>query len=103
MCICPDGNAKCAGQPEVGELQVVVLLIDEQVLWLQVAVQDAVRVAVRNALQHLVQVQLRTEHASVTVCHPTVKDRPQYCLLNIDRRSQGAFTMQTTSAVADSP
>lgn len=50
VCVGPDRDAECAGQAKVGQLQVIVLLVDEQVLWLQVAVQDAVRVTVCNAL-----------------------------------------------------
>ena len=39
MRVCSYGQPKGAGQPEVGQLQVVVPLVDEQVLGLQVPVQ----------------------------------------------------------------
>lgn len=39
--ICPQRDAESAREAEIGELEVLVL-IDEQVLRLQVAVQDAV-------------------------------------------------------------
>lgn len=58
-----DGDAKSARESEVRQLQVVVLAVDQQVLRFQVPVQNAVRVAVGDALQHLVQVQL---HAGPT-------------------------------------
>jgi uncharacterized protein (UPF0212 family) len=50
--VCAEGHAKGAGQPKVGELEVAVL-VDEQVLGLEVAVQDAVGVAVAHALAQL--------------------------------------------------
>lgn len=45
-------NTEGASQTEIGQLQ-VALLVDEQVLWLQVTVQDAVGVAVARALEEL--------------------------------------------------
>lgn len=45
MCICSQGNAKGAGKTKVRELE-VALLVDEEVLWLQVAMQDTMAVAV---------------------------------------------------------
>jgi len=42
-------HAEGPRQPEVGELE-VAFLVDEEVLWLQVAVQDAVGVAIAHAL-----------------------------------------------------
>ena len=37
MCVRSHRDAERAGEPEIGELEVVVL-IDQQVLWLEVAV-----------------------------------------------------------------
>ena len=48
-----DGDAEGAGEAEVGEFE-LPFGVDEQVLRLQVAVQDAVFVAEGNALQQLV-------------------------------------------------
>jgi hypothetical protein len=45
-------NTKGASQTKIGQLQ-VALLVDEQVLRLEIAVQDAVRVAVTGALEEL--------------------------------------------------
>ena len=45
-------DTKSASQTKIGQLQ-VALLVDEQVLWLEVAVQDAVGVAVARALEEL--------------------------------------------------
>ena len=39
----------------------VAAIIDEQVLWLQVAVEDAVGVAVRDARQQLLHVALKSK------------------------------------------
>lgn len=51
--VCPQGNAEGAGKTKVGELE-VSFLVDEEVLRLQVAVEDTVRVAVVQALDKLV-------------------------------------------------
>ena len=48
MGVGPQGDTKRAGQAKVGKLQ-VALLVNEQVLRLQVAMQDAVAVAVSDA------------------------------------------------------
>jgi hypothetical protein len=50
--VCAERDTKSAGEPEVGELEVVVL-VDEEVLGLEVAVEDAVSVAVAHALTQL--------------------------------------------------
>lgn len=55
-----DGDAKCARKAKVRELQCVVIAIDEEVLRLQVAMEHAVAVAVRDAEQELLQVALHT-------------------------------------------
>jgi hypothetical protein len=41
--VCAHGDAKRAREPKVCELQLVVLLVDQQVLRLEVAVKDAAR------------------------------------------------------------
>ena len=53
------GNAERASQPEVCKLEVVVDCVDEQILWLEVAVQDAVGMAVEQARVQLVREFLR--------------------------------------------
>ena len=56
MGICPKGDAERACEAKVGELEVAVL-IDEQVLRLEVAVENAVRVKVVAALYKLVRLR----------------------------------------------
>ena len=46
-------NTEGTGQTEVGEFE-VALLVDEQVLWFEIAVEHAVGVAVAHALEKLV-------------------------------------------------
>ena len=58
MRVGPDGDAERAREAEVGELEEVVALVDEQVLRLEVPVQDAVLVAEADPVEHLVQVEL---------------------------------------------
>ena len=53
MGICPEGNAERACEAKVGELE-VALLVDQQVLRLEVAVENSVRVQVVDALDELV-------------------------------------------------
>ena len=48
----PDWNAKCPGEAEVGYFD-DALLVDEKVLWLQVAVQYPALVAEQDALEQL--------------------------------------------------
>ena len=56
MRVALDGDAERAAEPEVGDLEARVgRVVDEQVLRLEVAVHDAVAVAVREAFQQLVQ------------------------------------------------
>lgn len=52
MCVCAQRNTKGAGKTEIGELE-VALLVDEEVLGLEIAVQDAVGVAVLDAVAKL--------------------------------------------------
>jgi hypothetical protein len=51
-------NTECARETEVGELEVVPF-VDEQVLRLEIAVQNPVRVAVEQAGRQLVRKFLR--------------------------------------------
>ena len=55
--VAPDRNAKSAGQAKVGQLQ-LLLLVDQQILRLKVAVQHLVFVAERNPLEQLEQKRL---------------------------------------------
>ena len=50
--VCAQRNTKGAGKTEIGELE-VALLVDEEVLGLEIAVQDAVGVAVLDAIAKL--------------------------------------------------
>ena len=59
VCVGSDGDAERSGEAEVCEFDGAVS-VDEEVLRLQVAVQHAVRVAVGDARQELVQVALQT-------------------------------------------
>ena len=53
-----DGQTEGPSEPEISELDDSVL-VNEQILRFEVAVEDAVRVAVENALEDLVEVRLR--------------------------------------------
>ena len=53
MGVCAERDTKCAGETKVGELE-VAFLVDEEVLGFEVAVQDAVGVAVARAFEQLV-------------------------------------------------
>eukprot|EP00051_Salpingoeca_urceolata_P034199 m.23969 g.23969 ORF g.23969 m.23969 type:complete len:384 (-) comp7346_c0_seq1:76-1227(-) len=65
VCVSTDGNAKRASEPKICELHGTAT-VNEQVLWLKVAVQHAVRVAKLDAKQQLVHVAL-DEHAVETL------------------------------------
>lgn len=52
VCVGTERDTECAGQTEIGQLQ-VALLVDEQVLRLEVTVQHAVGVAVAGSLKEL--------------------------------------------------
>ena len=56
----PDGEAEGAREAKVSELDGAAV-VDEEVLRLEVAVEDAVGVAVRDARQQLLHVALRRE------------------------------------------
>ena len=53
MCVGPQRDAECSGETKVGELE-VALAVDQQVLWLEIAMQNPILVAKRGALQKLV-------------------------------------------------
>ena len=63
-----DRDAKCTRQPKVRQFQVVVLAVNQQILRFKIPVQDAVHVAVRDALQHLIEVQLRASNHPCQHC-----------------------------------
>lgn len=52
MGICAERNAESARKAKISQLQVAVL-VDQQILWLQIAMKNAMRVAVSNALAKL--------------------------------------------------
>ncbi len=58
MGVVPHWEADAAREAEVGQLDVPAV-VDQQVLGLEVAVEDAVRVAVRDAGQQLAHVALK--------------------------------------------
>ena len=52
VCVSAERDTECAGQTEIGQLE-VAFLVDEQVLWFEVTVQDTVGVAVAGSLEKL--------------------------------------------------
>lgn len=54
-----DGDAEGAAEPQVCNLEAVLAVVHQQVLWLQIAVHDTVLMAVRYALYQLVHEALR--------------------------------------------
>ena len=58
MCVGTDWDAEGACKAEVGQLDVAVG-INEQVLWLEVTVKDAVRVAEFDAFEQLEHIALQ--------------------------------------------
>ena len=48
MSVRSHGNAECSRKTEVSKLEVVIF-IDQQILWLEVAMEDAVRMTVQQA------------------------------------------------------
>jgi hypothetical protein len=48
MRVSPHRNTECPGEPKISQLQVVAF-VDEEVLWLEVAVEDAMSVTVQEA------------------------------------------------------
>lgn len=54
-----DGDAECAAEAQVGNLQALARIVHKQVLWLQIAVHHAVLVAVRDTFYQLVHEALR--------------------------------------------
>ena len=47
MRVCPHGDAEGASETKVSELEIVIF-VDEEILWLEVTVEYAVRVAVEE-------------------------------------------------------
>ena len=58
MSIGLDGQAKCPGQTKVSQLDRLAVFTDQQVLWLQVSVEDPVRVQEHQRLADLVEERL---------------------------------------------
>ena len=52
MGVSPEGNTECACQTKIGQLE-VTLTVNQQVLGLQIAVQNAVAMAVADTLNEL--------------------------------------------------
>ena len=76
MSISPQGDPKGSCQSKIGKLQITVA-VNEQILRFEVTVQNAVAVAVANALDELghklldhgiAQAQVGTHHGSVREC-----------------------------------
>jgi hypothetical protein len=47
MRICPHRNPKCSSKPKVCQLEVVPI-VDEEILWFKIAMQDAMGMAVEE-------------------------------------------------------
>ncbi len=62
MSVRSHGNAERPSKAEVSELEVVIF-IDQKILWLEVAMEDAVRMAVEEAGRKLVREFLRDSSA----------------------------------------
>lgn len=67
MCVRPNGNPKGPGQAKVSQLHHRPTDVDEEVLRLEVAVDDAVLVAKRCAIQKLVHQVLSHKTRNTTV------------------------------------
>ena len=61
MRVCAYGNTERSGETKVGQLDVTGDIYEE-ILRLEVAVEDAMGMTVRNALKQLVQVTLEQHH-----------------------------------------
>ena len=55
MRVCLDWKSKCAGQTKVSKFDGLSSGVNKQVLWLQVAMEDAMLVQVDKSLQDLVE------------------------------------------------
>ena len=53
--VCLDRESEGSGQAEIGELDCLAVAANEQVLWLQVSVENAVRMQENERLQNLIQ------------------------------------------------
>ncbi len=67
MCVRANGRCEAACQTEVCHLDGARGSVDENVLWLQIAVQDSVRVTELHCLQDLVHVRLHAGTAQKLV------------------------------------
>ena len=59
MSVTPHWNTERASQPEVGELDVSAA-VDEQILRLQIAMQNAVRMNITHSVEQLTSVALKS-------------------------------------------
>jgi len=64
MRVCAHRDTECSGETKVGQLD-VTSNIYEEILRLEVAVEDAMGMTVRNALKQLIQVTLEQHHEGV--------------------------------------
>ena len=53
--VCLDRESEGSGQAEIGELDCLAVAANEQVLWLQVSVENPVRMQENERLQNLIQ------------------------------------------------
>ena len=67
MSVCAQGDTESACKSKVGNLQVTVL-VNEQILRLEVAVEDAARVEVIDALDELLGGWTRCQHGGSKRC-----------------------------------
>ena len=61
MCVALDGYTEGAAKSQVCNLEAVLAVVHQQVLWLQIPVHDTMLMAVCHALDQLVHEALRTE------------------------------------------
>ena len=61
MCVDPDWNTERSRQAEISELDDTVVSY-QQVLWLQIAMQHPMRMAVNDAKADLIEKTLESEH-----------------------------------------
>lgn len=59
MSVALDRDAESAPQAEVSNLEAQVTIVDKQILWLQVTVQNSMLVTVSQAFDHLVHEVLK--------------------------------------------
>lgn len=71
--VCAQGNTKRSGKTEISQLE-VALLVDEQVLGLEIAMKDAMGVAVADSVAQLLHKLLDHGVAETQVATPAVHD-----------------------------